>query len=423
MALLTRRAFAKTAVVAAAGAALGAPALAAARPKVVVIGGGAGGGCFAGILASMSLAVDVTLVEANPTHTTCFLGNWFLGGFRSLDALTFDYAGHARGQGPNVVTARAATVDAETRTVRLEGGETLAYDILVVAPGIAFRYDEIEGLNAETAQRVPHAYSGGEQLRLLKNQLEAMDNGGQFVMSVPTTPYRCPPAPYERATMVAHYFKRHKPDSTILILDAKQGFPEQDLYEDAWDAYYPDMIEWLPGDMIGGDIRAVDLDTLTLSTEDESFEGDVVNLIPPQRAGDLAVAAGLTDETGWCPVDPATLESTRVPGIYVLGDAIGVKGMPKAASIAQTQAQVCAETVAARLGLGAPPEAVYRTACWSILAERDAIKVGATYRPSGAGVEASDPIESERDEDPADRAANIEDATTWYGGITAQMFG
>jgi len=420
---LTRRSFAKSLAAAAATATLGAPALAAARPKVVVIGGGAGGGCCAGILATMSSAIDVTMVEANPTHTTCFLSNWYLGGVRTLDSLTFDYRGWQGRDGPQVVTGRALGIDPDAKSVRLESGEALRYDVLVVSPGVAFRTEEIEGLTADTAHRAPHAYSGGEQLRLLKGQLEAMEDGGQFVMSVPKTPYRCPPAPYERATMVARYFKRHKPNSTILILDAKQGFPEQDLYEDAWDAYYPDMIEWLPGDMIGGGVRAVDPETLTLSTEDEDFEADVVNLIPPQRAGGIAVEAGLADESGWCPVDPATLESTLVPGIHVLGDAIGIKGMPKAASIAQTQARVCAETIAARLDLGDLPGPVYRTACWSLLADGDAIKVGATYRPSGAGVEASDPIESERDEDPADRAANVEDATTWYAGITAEMFG
>ncbi|MDH3476634.1 MAG: NAD(P)/FAD-dependent oxidoreductase, partial [Rhodospirillales bacterium] len=288
--------------------------------------------------------------------------------------------------------------------------------------GVEFLYDRIEGYSEAAAQRMPHAWSGGEQHRLLRDQLLAMEDGGIFLIAPPAEPYRCPPGPYERVSMAAYYLKRHKPRSRIVILDAKDSFAKQKLFEDGWLRFYEDMIEWLPAEITGG-LAAVDPAAMTVMTEDETFEVAVANIIPPQRAGRIAQAAGLADETGWCPVDPATLASRLQPDIHVLGDAIIAGDMPKSAFAAGSQAKACAMAVRAALtGAEAfPPR--FRNTCWSFIAENHAVKVGANYRADADKIAKVESYISAADEDDDRRAATAREAAGWYAATVRDIFG
>lgn len=401
-----------------------------ARPKVVVVGGGAAGSAAARYLASdtpddtpdIVQDIDVTLIEPNRRYVTCFHSNLVLAGARSLDAITHDYAGLSAAHGVKMVHDAAAAIDHDARSVHLAGGGRVPYDALVVATGIDLRFDAIDGYDETAVERMPHAYRLGAETAPLKRQLEAMEDGGTFLLTAPASPYRCPAAPYERVSMVASYFSRHKPRSKILIVDAKDDFTMQDSFEQAWHRFYPDMIEWLPMVMTGGP-AAVDPATLSVETDFESFAGDVVNVIPPQQAGRLARDAGLTDETGWCPVHLATLESALRPGIHVIGDGIAARPMPKSAGAANSQARHCAAVIRATLIGATPPPPDYHSACWSWTTPDRAIKVGARYAVADDHIVRADPFISDPEDDDATRARNGQEADAWYAGITAEMFG
>jgi NADPH-dependent 2,4-dienoyl-CoA reductase/sulfur reductase-like enzyme len=310
----TRRDFGK--LVAAAGAVtLFAPNIArAATQKLVVVGGGAGGATVAKYVARDSKgAVDVTLVEQNPLHTTCFFSNLYIGDFWNLDKLTHGYDA-MRGYGVNVVHQRANAV--ETGKVMLADGSTLEADRIVVAPGIDFKFDLYEGYDEQVAAtRIPHAYKAGSQTQLLKKQVEAMKEGGTFIICPPPNPFRCPPGPYERVSMVASLLKRNNPTGKILILDAKDKHSKMALFQEAWERHTPGMVEFVPAEFTGGGIASVDAKAMTVTTlDDETFEGDVINMIPAQKAGQIAIDSGLTGDGDWAAVDPVTMESTLVPG-------------------------------------------------------------------------------------------------------------
>ena len=279
-----------------------------AKPRVVVVGGGVGGATTAKYLATM--AMDVTLIEPNPYYTTCFFSNLYLAGLRSLESLTHGYETLAARYGISIVHDRAKIIDADAKTVRLDGGAVLSYDRLVVSPGISFAYDAIEGYDEAATQSVPHAWNAGSQSRLLRAQLEAMDDGDVFLIVAPPEPFRCPPGPYERASLAAYYFKQFKPRSKVLILDAKDTFFEQDLFQDGWNRHYPGMIEWLPAQFTGG-ITSVDVESRTVGTPSGPFKagcgechsapvgrraspdsrsGGPVRLVPG-RSGDVRVEA------------------------------------------------------------------------------------------------------------------------------------
>ena len=217
-----------------------------AKPRVIVVGGGVGGATAAKYLALSASALEVTLVEPKHRYTTCFFSNLYLAGLRSLTSLTHGYQALAQQYGISIVHDCVVAINPSAKTVGLESGATLGYDRLVVAPGIAFKFDAIEGYDEAATQILPHAWMAGPQTQLLRDQLEAMEDGGVFVLTAPPNPFRCPPGPYERASLVAGYFQQFKPRSKILILDAKDSFFEQDLFEDAWNRHFPGMIEWLP---------------------------------------------------------------------------------------------------------------------------------------------------------------------------------
>jgi sulfide dehydrogenase [flavocytochrome c] flavoprotein chain len=401
--------------------AMARPAIAQAKARVVVVGGGPGGATVAKYLAHAATSLDLTLVEANRQYRTCFFSNLYLAGLRPFDSLAHRYETLHSAYGIRLVHGTAIGVDSSAMTVRLAGGETLPYDRLVMAPGIDFRYDAIEGYSESAAKMMPHAWRGGEQARLLREQLQAMPDGGLFVLVAPPDPFRCPPGPYERVSLIADYFRREKPKAKILVLDSKNKFSKQDLFQDAWNQRYPGMVEWLPLDFTGG-VRAVVPDERAVKTADETFEAAVANIIPPQTAARIARDSGLADASGWCPVDPSTLESRLQPGIHLVGDAIVPGEMPKSAFAANSQAKVCAMAVAAALTGSRRFEPRFFNTCWSFLAADDAVRIGASYAVVDGKIAAAQKFISKTGESADMRAATARQAIAWYSAITADMF-
>ena len=330
---LTRRMILKTAAVGAAAAVFSHRTVAQTSPKVVVVGGGFGGATCAKELKRKGLTVS--LIEASAVYTACPFSNAVLAGMRPIEAQQFKLDSVEK-SGVAIVRKKATGVDPQARRVALEDGSSLDYDHLVLSPGVDIRFDALPGYDEAAAAIMPHAWKAGEQTLLLRRQLEAMDNGGTFVMAAPANPFRCPPGPYERASLIAHYLKTHKPRSKLLILDAKDSFSKQRLFQAAWQDLYPNMIEWVSLST-GGKVIEVDAKTKTLVTDFGRHTGVVVNVIPPQRAGQIAQVAGVADRSGWCPIDPVTFESRLQPNVHVIGDASIAGGMPRSASPANAQ--------------------------------------------------------------------------------------
>ncbi len=411
--------FAGTSLVAALGA---RAARGQSKARVVVIGGGIGGATVAKYLATSSAKINVTLLEPKERYTTCFFSNLYLAGLRSLESLTHHYRTLAQTYGIDVIHDAAAMIDQVAKTVTLAGGSKLAYDRAVVAPGIAFKYGAIEGYDETATQIMPHAWNAGSQTELLRRQLESMDDGGVFVIVAPPNPFRCPPGPYERASLVAYYFKQFKPRAKILILDAKDTFFEQDLFEDGWSRHYPGMIEWLPAQFTGG-VKSVDLKTRAIRTTDETFNASVANIIPAQIAGELAQRAGLTDQSGWCPVDPITFESKLQPGIHVIGDATSVGEIPKSAFVANSQAKACAFAIAAALTGSDQIAAHLFNTCFTLIAPNDAVSDAINLKPAAGSIKITDIFFSQLGEsDEARRQAALW-ADGWYAAFTHDVFG
>ncbi len=396
-----------------------------AAPRVVIIGGGFGGATVARTLRQVAPDIAVTLVERDPQFVTCPLSNAVLGGLRDLSSITFGYD-VIRDEGVDVITAEATDVDPVARTVRLGDGTTLDYDRLVMSPGVDMRWGAIEGYDQAAAEIMPHAWQAGPQTALLRNQLEAMEDGGLVIIAPPTNPFRCPPGPYERASLIAHYLKHNKPSSKILILDAKEAFSKQSLFEEAWGALYGDMIEWVPGSLSGA-VIGVDPGTMTVRTDFDEYTPAVANIIPPQQAGAIALALGLDDGLGFCPIDGRTFESRVVPGIHLVGDATIAGAMPKSGFSANSQAKVCARAIAAILaGNEASDDAVLLNTCYSAVAPDYGISVAGAYRTDADGTLVSiegaggtSPLGASEDV----RAAEFAYAESWYENITEEMFG
>lgn len=393
--------------------------------RVVVVGGGFGGATCAKYLKRFDPALDVTLVEAKQRFVTCPFSNLMLGGLRDMESITHGYAKH-EANGIKVVHAMVQDVDPVKQTVRLDSGTTLDYDRLVLSPGIDFKWDAVEGMTVADAEVIPHAWNGGPQSTLLRDQLHAMPDGGTVIIAPPGNPFRCPPGPYERASMIAHYLKQHKPNSKILILDAKDKFSKQGLFMQAWAELYPGMIEWVSA-AEGGRIDRVDVANRTIHTElGGSHKGDVINLIPPQKAGVLVHTAGLTNNDGWCPVDQRTFESSVHPAIHIIGDASIAGSMPKSGFAANSQGKVCAAAIVSALSKVRMPEPSYVNTCYSLVGPDYGISVAAVYRyneekgiysiPESSGV-------SPTDADAGYRLREAEYARGWYDSITFDTFG
>ncbi|TJW44475.1 MAG: NAD(P)/FAD-dependent oxidoreductase [Mesorhizobium sp.] len=393
-----------------------------AKARVVVIGGGIGGATVARYLASSATAVDVTLVEPRQSYTTCFFSNLYLAGLRQFESLGHGYEALARQYGITVIHESAAAIHPAAKTVALNNGSKLSYDRLVVAPGIAFRDRALEGYDDAAMEIMPHAWNAGQQTMLLRQQLESMEDGGLFVLVAPPNPFRCPPAPYERASLVASYFQRRKPKAKILILDAKDSFNAQDLFQDAWNRHYPGMIEWLPAQFTGG-VTAVDAKTRSVITAGATFKAAVANVIPAQMAGRLAQQAGLANRSGWCPVDPVTFESALQPGIYLVGDAIIGGDMPKSAFCANSQAKACAFAIAADLtGSARFPAHLFNT-CYTYLAPDDAFSNAISFKPVDGKLKSVISFVSKVEESSEVRRQAARAAEGWYDAFTHDVFG
>ena len=400
-----------------------APALAQAAPRVVVIGGGFGGATAARAIKQASPRVSVSLVERERTFTACPFSNLVIGGLRALPAQQFGYD-KVSAAGVEVIFAAATGVNRETRRVELEGGASLPYDRLIVAPGIDIRWDGLTGYNEAAASKLPHAWKAGEQTLLLRRQLEALEDGGVVVMSVPANPFRCPPGPYERASLIARYLKTQKPKSKILILDAKDTFSKQRLFQEAWKELYPDHLEWVALSK-GGRVTAVDAETKTFTTEFGEHKAAVGNVIPPQRAGRAAELAGAVDQTGWCAIDPVTFESKLSPLVHVVGDATIAGGMPKSAFSANAQAKVCAAAVVELLEGRTPKPPKLINTCYSLVAPDYGISVAGVYEPVN-GVLTDVPGAGGVSPAPAQRSERSQEALyaeAWFNTITAEIFG
>ncbi len=424
-----RRNFIKSAgaatAVTGAAAGLGFPLIASgAASKVVVVGGGAAGAIAARYVKKMNKAIDVTLIEANEHYHTCFMSNEVLGGERQFKTLRFGYKGLAR-HGVNVVKAKATGVDHKKKMVTTDAGRKYKFDRLVLAPGIDFLWNKIENYDEAASQRMPHAWKAGPQTTLLKKQIESMSDGGTVIIAPPANPFRCPPGPYERACQIAHYLKKHKPKSKVLVIDAKDKFSKKGLFTQGWKDRYDGMIEWMAGSETGGGVVAVHSSKNTVSTELDDFPAEVINVIPPQKAGHIAQVSGCADDSGWCPVHLDTFESTRHPGVHVIGDASIATGMPKSGYAANSQAKVCAAAVVASLGgksMGTPS---YVNTCYSIVAPDYGISVAAVYRLAADKSKISKVAGGLTPMDASDEARRREVlyAHSWFENIVVDTFG
>ena len=392
--------------------------------RVVIVGGGFGGATCAKYLHRFAPDVAITLVERSERFITCPFSNTVLSGINTMAYITHGYEGLQKRYGINVVHDTVTAIDPLAKRVSLQTGKQLDYDALVVSPGIDFRWEAIEGYDANAAQNIPHAWQGGAQTETLRRQLEAMRDGGVVIIAPPRDPFRCPPGPYERASMIANYLKTSKPRSKILILDAKDKFSKQPLFMQGWEALYPGMVEWVSGSDLG-EIERVDVATRTLySSFDMAYQADVINLIPPQQAGRIAHATGLVNADGWCPVDQRTFESDIHKDIHVIGDASVAGQMPKSGFAANSHGKVCAAALTAKFKGIEMPEPSYVNTCYSLVSPEYGISVAAVYRleqgqikkVKGAGGV------SPSDADQAYRQAEARYAEGWYQSITADAF-
>ena len=418
---MNRRAFLGTS--AALTAALATPMIARAQatPRVVVVGGGSGGATAARYIARDSAgAIDVTLIEPQRVYHTCYFGNLYLGGFFDYDDLGHSYDGLAANYGINVVHDWAVGVDSDAKTVSLASGASVPYYRLVLSPCIDFVDGSVQGWSVSAQGRMPHAYKGGTQVELLRAKIAAMPQGGTFAMVAPPNPYRCPPGPYERISMVAHYLRENNPTAKILLVDPKESFSKQGLFEDGWNRHYSGMVTRIGPDM-GGNAIEVDPAAMTVTIDGVVEKVDVCNVIPGQRAVQIAFAAWITDGN-WAPVSAYDMSSKVDPNITVLGYAAAQGAMPKSGFSANSQAKVAANAIVAALTGSRAFPARYSNTCWSLLDTDDGIKVGATYEASDTGIVSIDSFVSQVGETADVRAATYRESLDWYRAITSDMF-
>ncbi len=427
-----RRIFLKTLAASAAVSAFGFPAIArAAGQRVVVIGGGTGGATVAKYLRRLDNTLEVTLIEKNAVYTTCYMSNEVLSGDRTLESLQFNYDG-LKAHGVKIVTDEVTGINYDGKLVLTKSGVSYPYDRCVVSPGIDFKYDAIAGYSEAAIASVPHAWKAGAQTVVLRDQLLAMPNGGTVVIAAPPNPYRCPPAPYERASQIAYYLKQHKPKSKVIILDPKTSFTKQALFEQAWTELYGyktsnAMIEWWSGDTKAAGVVAVDVASKTAITQfGDRVQGAVLNVIPPQKAGKLAFDADLVDSTGWCPVNKLTFESTRHPYVHVIGDACMADSLPKSGFAANSEGKVCAAAIYALFNGQEVESPSFSNGCYSLVGKDYAISVVGVYRlsddgklvesiPGSGGVSSSTATAQER-------LFDASYAYSWYNNFTQDVF-
>jgi sulfide dehydrogenase [flavocytochrome c] flavoprotein subunit len=418
MGKVTRRAFLAASAATTAALAARGGAVQPGKARVLVVGGGFAGAACALELRVLMPALEVLLVDPDERYVTCPMSNSVIAGLRTMSSITLSRSGLARA-GVHVIRDTVAAIDPERRQVRLRSGAALAYDRLVLAAGIRFLWGHPEGYSESATERLPHAWQAGPQTRLLAAQLESVRPGGVVAISVPAGPMRCPPGPFERASLMAAYLARRSRRAKVLIFDANNHFPRQDTFSAAWQELYPGTIEWIPVTE-GGALERVDPERMTLYSPRGAQRADLINIIPPQAPAAIAVQAGLASDHGWCPVEAATFESTLVPGVYVIGDACIADPMPKAASAAHAQARQCAQALAAAFNGEASPPSVMDSVCYSLVAPDRALSIRARFAardgvmeslPAAAGAVTGSEQEEARD------------AASWYRRIVAASFG
>jgi len=423
MNVLTRRKFIKelSALGITAGTLSLSPAsFAAGSRHVVIVGGGFGGATCARYLKLYDPSIGVTLIEKKASYVTCPFSNTVLAGLNGMDFVTRGYSALSGQHAVKVVQDTVTAIDPAARKLSTKGGQNLNYDRLVMAPGIDFRWDAIEGYDAGVAATIPHAWQAGSQTELLKKQLVAMNDGGVVIITVPSGQFRAPPAPYERASMIAYYLNQAKPKSKILILDANADFEEQKLMQQAWNKLYPGMIEWVKENPVS----KVDAGTKTVQTAGgQSHKADVINIIPPQKAGSIAQLAGLADDSGWCPIDQKTFESTLHPGIHVIGDSCVAGEMAKAGSGANTQAKVCAAAIAAAFSGTTMPDPTFITVFYGLIGKKYAISNATFYRYQNGTIKATSGGISPLKASKKVRRNEMKFAKSWYAALTSEAFG
>lgn len=425
---ISRRKFISLAGGAFATTALGFPYIGFGASRQVIIVGGGVGGCTAAKYARMADAsINVTVIEPKEFYHTCFLSNEVLGGSRKMESLKFGYDDLAK-HGIKVIHDLVTGIDPVTKQVMTKSGSKLSYDRCIVAPGIDFNWDAIEGYDSEVAEKLPHAWQAGPQTVLLRDQLHAMKDGGTVIITTPSHPFRCPPGPYERASQIAWYLQHNKPRSKVIILDAKDKFSKMKLFLAGWKQHYGygtdnSMIEWV-GAKDGGDVSRVDAKQM-LAVASSKYKGDVINVIPPQKAGQIAFDADLADDTGWCPVNHQTFESLNHKDIYVIGDATVAAPMPKSGYAANSQAKVCAAAVVASLNGKPAPVPSYVNTCYSMITPEHGISVAMVYKLGAKGK--IEKVKGAGGLTPMDASdwrlkREVQFARSWFNNITHDTF-
>jgi sulfide dehydrogenase [flavocytochrome c] flavoprotein subunit len=397
------------------------PAFAQAKPKVIVVGGGPGGATVAKYVAKDG-GIDVSLVEPAKRFTTCFHSNLYLGGFKTWEEITHSYDKMAKGYGIKHVRQMAAAVDRDKKTVKLANGTVLPYDRLVLAPGIDLKFDSVPGWSEEASRKLPHAWQAGAQTQLLKRQLNALSDGATIMMIAPPNPYRCPPGPYERVSMMAHVLKAkgHK-KSRIVIIDPKENFSKQGLFMEGWAKHYPGMVEWQDPKMHGG-VKNVDAKSMTVKTDLGEYKAQLINVIPAQMAGKIARDAGLANQTGFCAINPENMRSATDANVYIVGDSCIPGDMPKSGFSANSQAKVAAMMVRGELANGRTFPARYTNTCWSLIETDDTVKVGGSYAAKDGKIAATETFVSKTGETAELRKQTQAENMGWYAGIVADIF-
>jgi len=393
------------------------PAIASTKSAahVVVIGGGFGGSVCAKYIKLFDSSIKVTLIEPSKNFITCPLSNTVLAGINKIDFITHSYDQLAAKYGINIINSVADDIDPISQKVILPDGKKLQYDHLVVSPGIDFR-KQIEGYDSKT---MPHAWKAGPQTLLLRKQLNAMKNGGVFIIAPPVKPFRAPPAPYERASLVAHYFSKKNIKAKILIVDPSDSFSKQELFMSAWKKLYPGMIEWIKDSPVKRvNNRAMEI----VTTSGKTYKGDVINIIPPQQAGLILQRAGLAEQNGWCRVNQKTFESNKQKNIHIIGDASIAGDMPKTGHAANSQAKICAAAIVSNLNGSKMPEPSYSSSIYSLLNPKYAISLAAVYRLINGRISEVSGGDSPLKAKKKIRLKEAKYAAGWYKSITADMF-
>lgn len=421
--LLTRRELLKWSTAAALLPIRHARSLADAR--VLIIGAGFGGAACAKYLHQLSPTTQVQLIEQRSEFFTGPFTNLVISGLRRPADIRRNSEAIGRAHGVRLLIDRVLEIDPVKRTVHTAGGRTLQADCIVVAPGVSMRWNAIAGLDARHSDGMPHAWLGDQQVLGLRRRLRALRDGATVLIASPPNPYRCPPGPYERASLLAWALKqRGHGRSKIIIADSKDDFSKSGLFRYAWDTLYPGMIEWVPR-AGGGEVVRVDSNSgaVWLRDSPQPIKTQLASIIPPQWAAELAHRGDLVDESGWCPIAADNFESTKYPGLYVIGDAAVASPMPKSAFSANSQAKLCACAIAAKLSGAAAPEARLLNTCYSMISDSEAISISGYYAAvAGRLAELSSGLSPL----PADlelRRREARQAAAWYRNITTDSFG